>query len=66
MELFDSHCHLNDEKFDEDRNKLIKQIYEDGITKLICAGYDVESSIKASELANNYDFIYATSRNFSK
>ncbi len=26
MELFDSHCHLNDEKFDEDRDNVIKSI----------------------------------------
>lgn len=61
MELFDSHSHLNDEKFDEDRDTIIGQIKEAGITKFITAGYSVESSSRASELANKYDFIYATS-----
>lgn len=60
MELFDSHCHLDDEKFDEEREEIIKQIKEAGITKLISAGYSLESSRKAIELARNYDFIYAT------
>ncbi len=60
MELFDSHCHLDDEKFNEDREELIKQIKEAGITKLISAGYSLESSKKAIKLAKNYDFIYAT------
>ena len=60
MGFFDSHSHLNDEKFDEDRNKVIKEIYEAGTTNFITAGYSVESSKKAIDIANNYDFIYAT------
>ena len=30
MQLFDSHSHLNDEKFDNDREEIIKQVYEAG------------------------------------
>lgn len=60
MELFDSHAHLDDEKFDEDRESLIQQIKEEGVSKLISAGYSLESSKKAKDLANKYDFIYAT------
>ena len=60
MGFFDSHSHLNDEKFDEDRDKIIKEIYESGTTNFITAGYSVESSKKAFEISNNYDFIYAT------
>ena len=39
MELFDSHCHLDDEKFNEDREKVISNIFLSNITKLISAGY---------------------------
>lgn len=60
MELFDSHSHLNDEKFNEDRDKVIKEIYESGVTRFVTAGYSLESSEKAIEIANSYDFIYAT------
>ncbi len=60
MELFDSHSHLNDEKFDEDRDKIIKEIYESGVTNFVTAGYSLESSKLAIEIANKYDFIYAT------
>ena len=60
MNLFDSHSHLNDEKFDNDREKVIKEIYESGVTNFITAGYSVESSKKALEIANKYDFIYTT------
>ena len=59
MELFDSHAHYNDEKFDEDREKIIKETYAEGITKFICAGYNVKTSKKAIEISNRYDFIYA-------
>ncbi len=58
MELFDSHAHYNDEKFDEDREQLIKDTYDSGITKFIVAGYDIESSKKAIEIAKKYDFTY--------
>lgn len=60
MALFDSHSHLNDEKFDNDRDKVIEEIYNSGVTNFITAGYDVESSKKAIEIANKYDFIYTT------
>ena len=60
MGFFDSHSHLNDEKFDEDRDKVIKEIYESGVTNFITAGYSVQSSKKAVEIAKNYNFIYAT------
>lgn len=58
MELFDNHAHYNDEKFDSDRDEIIKKIYESGVTKFICAGYSLDSSIKALEIAEKYDFIY--------
>ena len=60
MEFFDNHAHLDDEKFNEDREELIKRIYDEGITKVISAGYSLESSIDAVNLAKKYDFIYAT------
>ena len=60
MELFDSHAHYNDEKFDIDRKDLIKDIYDYGVTKIINAGYSLESSRHAIEIANNYDFMYTT------
>ena len=60
MGLFDSHSHLNDEKFDEDREEQIKKIRESGVSNFITAGYSVESSKMALEIAKKYDFIYTT------
>lgn len=59
MGLFDSHSHLNDEKFDEDREKVIEDMRNSGVTNFITSGYSVESSKKAIEIANKYDFGYA-------
>ena len=60
MELFDNHAHYDDNKFDEDRDEIINEIYNSGVTKIISAGYSMQSSIKAIELSKKYDFIYAT------
>lgn len=59
MELFDTHSHYNDEKFEDDRDQVISSVKAEGITKLICVGYNVKSSEKAIEIAKNYDFIYS-------
>ena len=60
MKLFDSHCHLNDEKFNEDRDELILKLNNEGVEKLVTAGYSLESSKEAINLASRYNFIYST------
>lgn len=37
MKLFDSHCHLNDERFNEDRESLIIALKNEGVEKLVTA-----------------------------
>ena len=61
MKLIDSHAHLNDEKFLEDREEIIEKIKEEGIIKVINAGYSLDATKQAVELSKKYDFIYATS-----
>ena len=60
MELFDSHSHYNDEYFEDNREDVIKMVYDSGVTKTVCIGYNVEQSKKAIEIANAHNFIYAT------
>lgn len=60
MELFDSHAHYNDEKFEEDKQSLIPEIYKSGVKRIIVAGYNIESSKKAIQIAEEYEFIYTT------
>lgn len=61
MNIFDSHAHYDDEKFDTDREDIIKLIHNSGITKFMSAGYDVHSSKIGLDLARRYEFIYTTS-----
>lgn len=60
MKLFDNHSHLNDEKFDEDRDEIIREIINTDTKNFITAGYSLEGSKKAVEISNKYDFMYAT------
>ena len=60
MKLFDSHAHYNDEKFSQDKEEVLKQVYEAGVTNLVCAGYNIDSSKQAIEIAQTHDFVYAT------
>lgn len=57
--LFDSHAHLNDERFDEDREELISSLKEKGVDLVVNPGACIKTSIESIELANKYDFIYA-------
>lgn len=61
MEFFDSHVHYNDEAFDEDRKELIDRTFKEGITKIIVAGCDICTTKSAIKLAEEYEYIYATS-----
>ena len=64
IELFDSHAHYNNPQYDLDRDKVIKKAFADGITKIINAGYSIESSKKAIKIAEEYSFIYRSSSVF--
>lgn len=59
MKLVDVHCHLNDEKYKDDIDDLIKDVNEN-MEFIVCSGWDYESSLKAIELANNNEKIYAS------
>ena len=60
MEFFDSHAHYNDERFKEDMEQVVQDIYESGITSFVCAGYDLAGSKQAVKIAEAHPFIYAT------
>ena len=60
MTLFDSHCHLDDEKFAQDREEVIQKVFDSGVGKLISAGYSLASSQRALQLARKYPQIYTT------
>ncbi|AQS57828.1 TatD family hydrolase [Desulforamulus ferrireducens] len=56
--LIDSHAHLDNERFNKDREAVIAQCGEE-LTALLNVGYDLASSQRSIELAETYPFIYA-------
>lgn len=57
--LIDSHAHLDDDRFDKDRDELIKSLESNGISRVINPGADLPSSIKSVKLSEEYENIYA-------
>lgn len=55
---FDTHAHLDDSAFDADRDELIGSFASVGVTRVLNASSDMESSQKTAELCKKYSFIY--------
>ena len=58
--IFDTHAHLNDPAFDEDREELISGLPEKGISFVMNVGCCLDSSKDCIALAEKYPFIYAS------
>lgn len=59
MAYFDTHAHLDDEKFSGDREDIIKKIKNEDISLVLNCGSDMHSSENSVRLAAEHDFIYA-------
>ncbi|MCM1466676.1 MAG: TatD family hydrolase [Alistipes sp.] len=57
--IFETHAHYDDEKFNDDRDALIKSFPENGIEYVVNIGSSVESCKTTAELAKKYDYVYA-------
>jgi len=57
--LFDTHAHMDDEAFSEDREALLASLPEQGLTLVMNPGCSLASSRNASLLSQKYDYIYA-------
>ncbi|NIP42531.1 MAG: TatD family hydrolase [candidate division Zixibacteria bacterium] len=58
--MIDTHCHLDFENYDDDREEVIKATIEGGVYRMINIGIDEETSIKGLELSEKYENIYAS------
>lgn len=56
--MIDTHCHLNDNQFAEDLNKVIDNYLEVGVSKVVCVGCDEKSNIKGKEIASQNESVY--------
>lgn len=59
MKLFDTHCHLNADNFNEDIEGYLSRAKERGVEYLSIIAWDLASSIKAIELAEKYEHVFA-------
>lgn len=57
--LFDTHAHLNDRAFQEDRDVLIAGLPQQGVGLIMNPGCNLEDSRLSVELAEKYPFVYA-------
>ncbi|MEG6585223.1 TatD family hydrolase [Dendrosporobacter sp. 1207_IL3150] len=57
--LFDSHAHIDDERFDADRDEVIARALENGVTGIINIGACMASSERSIKLTERYDCVYA-------
>ena len=59
MRLIDSHCHLTDEAFDDDRLFILNDLSNFGLRGVINPATNLKDARMAIDLANEYDNFYA-------
>ena len=57
--IFDTHCHIYDEMYNEDLEKVLSDAFSNGVKKILVPGNTLEESIKAVKLASEHDNLYA-------
>ena len=57
--LIDSHCHLQDPKFRDDAEAVLVSAKDAGVTAMVVVGYDMPSSRRAIEIADNHPNVSA-------
>ncbi|WP_251453884.1 TatD family hydrolase [Veillonella intestinalis] len=60
MRLFDTHAHINDNRFDNDREAMLEDCLAQGVEFIMCPAVDRETAESAIALAAKYDFVYAS------
>lgn len=56
---FDSHCHLNEKGFDDDRDAVVDRARKVGLEAIVDIGTSIQSSKKAIANSQEYDIVYA-------
>jgi TatD DNase family protein len=57
--IFDSHAHYDDEVFNDDRDKIIGELIENGIVGVLNCGASLQGAVSSVKLADKYDMFYA-------
>jgi TatD DNase family protein len=59
LEFVDTHCHLNFDDYNDDRRLVIERAQNNGISRILIPGIDIETSKTALECAWEFPEIYA-------
>jgi TatD DNase family protein len=60
MNIFDSHCHLDDKTYTSDFGKVLERAARAGVTRMMTVGIDETTSRTAVLLAESHDDIFAS------
>ncbi len=55
--MIDTHAHVHDRSFDEDRDAMVSRARERGVAGIVTVGCDVDDSRRACELAETYGLV---------
>jgi TatD DNase family protein len=58
--LIDTHCHLNFDSYDEDREAVIERASSANVKQIIIPATDLATTREAIELSTQYDRIFAS------
>ena len=57
--IFETHAHYDDDRFNEDRDEILRRLPEEGVGVVINSGASVESTRDTIRLALEYEHVYA-------
>ncbi len=52
--MIDTHCHIHDARYDDDRNEVVARAREAGVTQMVTIGEDIPDSRRALVTAHEY------------
>jgi len=58
MQLFDTHCHIDFEHFDDDRDDVFTRMQEAGITRIVAVAVELEQTPRLIDLAESRDGVW--------
>jgi TatD DNase family protein len=56
--IIDTHCHLDDERYNNDLDEVLKNAKVQGVEKFIIPGADPKSLVRALEISEKYEDVY--------
>ena len=57
--LTDTHCHLNLDKFDSDRDAVLERALQAGVERILIPGLNLSTSLSAVKLAERHSILFA-------